>query len=101
MALEEMRRIPGVEVLGGQEAEDHCGIISFSLEGVHPHDISSILDSDGVAVRAGHHCAQPLLTHLGVLTAARASIAFYNTEEDIGRFLHSLKQVRGKMGYGK
>lgn len=101
IALEEMRRIPGVEVLGGLSAEEHCGIISFTLEGVHPHDISSILDADGVAVRAGHHCAQPLLTHLGVMTAARASISFYNTEEDVERFLSSLKQVRRKMGYGK
>lgn len=100
-ALEEMQKIPGIRVLGGKKAEDHSGILSFTLEGVHPHDIASILDADHIAVRAGHHCAQPLLQHLGVFSAARASISFYNTEEDIQRFIKSLKEIRRKMGYGQ
>lgn len=100
-ALEEMQKIPGIRVLGGKKAEDHSGILSFTLEGVHPHDIASILDADHIAVRAGHHCAQPLLQYLGVFSAARASISFYNTEEDIQRFITSLKEIRRKMGYGQ
>ena len=100
-ALEEMKKIPGIRVLGSKRAEDHSGILSFTLEGVHPHDIASILDADQIAVRAGHHCAQPLLQYLGVYSAARASISFYNTEEDIYRFITSLKEIRRKMGYGQ
>lgn len=100
IALEEMQLIPGIRIVGSREAKEHCGIISFTLEGVHPHDIASILDGDHIAVRAGHHCAQPLLEHLGVMATARASISFYNTEQDIFRFIKSLKQIRRKMGYG-
>lgn len=101
MAMEAMREIPGVRILGSKKAEEHCGILSFTLEGVHPHDIASILDGDQIAIRAGHHCAQPLLEYLGVYSCARASIAFYNTEEDIEHFVSSLKQIRRKMGYGE
>ncbi|MBS7007414.1 aminotransferase class V-fold PLP-dependent enzyme [Anaerostipes sp.] len=100
-ALEEMQKIPGIRVLGSRNAEDHSGILSFTLEGVHPHDIASVLDAEHIAVRAGHHCAQPLLQYLGVPSAARASISFYNTEEDIQRFITSLKDIRRKMGYGQ
>lgn len=70
------------------------------MDGVHPHDIAAILDEDKVAVRAGHHCAQPLLTHLGVRSSARASLAFYNDEDDVERLIRSLNAVRGKMGLG-
>lgn len=101
MAMDAMREIPGVRILGSKKAEEHCGILSFTLEGVHPHDIASILDGDQIAIRAGHHCAQPLLEYLGVYSCARASIAFYNTEEDIEHFVSSLKQIRRKMGYGE
>ena len=66
-----------------------------------PHDISEILASDGVAIRAGHHCAQPLLAHLGHSSTARASLAFYNTEAEIDRLLNSLSTLRERMGYGK
>jgi len=97
---EGMREIPGVRILGSSDWREHHGIVSFTLADVHPHDIASILDADGVAIRAGHHCAQPLLAHLGVSSSARASVAFYNTEEDIARLLESLGQVRRKMGYG-
>ena len=98
-ALEEMKKIPGIRVLGSEKAENHCGILSFTVDGVHPHDVASILDADHIAVRAGHHCAQPLLDYLKVSSAARASLAFYNTEEEIRRFLECLKQIRRKMGY--
>ena len=96
-----MQAIPHVQIVGGTTAEEHGGIVSFVLDGVHPHDISEILASDGIAVRAGHHCAQPLLAHLGHNATVRASLAFYNTEADVDRFLASLATIRERMGYGK
>ena len=71
------------------------------LDGVHPHDVASILDADHIAVRAGHHCAQPLLQHLGIGAATRASFMFYNTEEEAEFFVKSIASVRERMGYGK
>ena len=100
-ALDGIREIPSVHVLGSDKAEEHSGIITFTVDGVHPHDIGEILASDGVAIRAGHHCAQPLLKHLGHPSTARASIAFYNTEEEVDRLLNSLSTLRERMGYGK
>ena len=100
-AMEGIRDIPGVHVLGSEKPEEHCGILAFTVDGVHPHDISEILASDGVAIRAGHHCAQPLLAHLGHPSTARASLAFYNTEAEIDRLLNSLSTLRERMGYGK
>ena len=100
-AFEGMQQIPRVQIIGSPNWEEHHGIISFAVQDVHPHDVASILDEDGVAIRAGHHCAQPLLAHLGIRSCARASFAFYNTKEDIDRFLASLSQVRRKMGYGE
>lgn len=99
-AMEGMRAIPGVHILGSDDPADHCGIVSFTVDGVHPHDIAAILDRDQVCIRAGHHCAQPLLAHLGVRSSARASLAFYNTQEDVARLLDSVKDLRRKMGYG-
>ena len=81
--------------------EEHCGILTFTIDGVHPHDVSAILDADGIAVRAGHHCAQPLFEYLKVNSAARASIYFYNTREEIEAFLKSIAGIRRKMGYGE
>ena len=74
--LAAMREMPHVHVLGSENPVEHTGIVTFTLDGVHPHDISEILASDGVAIRAGHHCAQPLLKHLGHLSTVRASFAF-------------------------
>ncbi|OCN01525.1 cysteine desulfurase [Clostridium sp. W14A] len=100
-ALDGMAKIPHVTVYGDTRAgEQRCGVISFNVDGVHPHDVSSILDSDGVAIRAGHHCAQPLMQYLGVNATCRASLYFYNTKEDIDIFLASLKKVRGWLGLG-
>ncbi|MFU0831738.1 MAG: Selenocysteine lyase/Cysteine desulfurase [Oscillospiraceae bacterium] len=100
-ALEGMAKIPHVTVYGDTKAgEQRCGVISFNVDDVHPHDVSSILDSDGVAIRAGHHCAQPLMHYLGVNATCRASLYFYNTKEDIDIFLESLKKVRGWLGLG-
>lgn len=100
-AMDAMRELPHVHVLGAEDPEEHCGIITFTVDGVHPHDISEVLASDGVAIRAGHHCAQPLLAYLGHPSTARASLAFYNTEAEIDRLLESLSTLRERMGYGK
>ena len=100
-ALEKMKEIEGVHMIGSKNADEHCGILTFTLDGVHPHDVSSILDFDQIAVRAGHHCAQPLMDYLKVSSTTRASIAFYNTQEDIEKFVESLSQIRRKMGYGQ
>ena len=74
--------------------------MAFTIDGVHPHDIASILDADRVDIRAGHHCAQPLMDYLKVGNTARASLYLYNDEEDIMKFMDSVKKVRGIMGYG-
>ena len=100
-AMEGMKQIPYVHILGSDEPEDHHGIVTFTVDGVHPHDIGQILAADGVNIRAGHHCAQPLLAYLGHPSTARASIAFYNTEEEIDRLLASVSTLRERMGYGK
>ena len=99
--LAAMREMPYVHVLGSENPAEHTGIVTFTLDGVHPHDISEILASDGVAVRAGHHCAQPLLKNLGHLSTVRASFAFYNTEAEADRLIASLSTIRERMGYGK
>lgn len=75
-ALEGLRTIPHVHVLGSDKAEEHCGILTFTIDDVHPHDISAILDADGVDVRAGHHCAQPLMDYLGVSSTTRPACIF-------------------------
>lgn len=94
-----MRKIPHVNVIGHPDAKNHSGIATFTIDDVHPHDISSILDTEHIAVRAGHHCAQPLGAYLGLPATARASLYFYNTEEEVEIFLEKLKNVRSWMGY--
>ena len=112
LAYRTLAGIPHLRILGAPEgAEDSAvregagaerhGIFSFTLDGVHPHDIAEILSADGIAVRAGHHCAQVLLQHLGVSSTARVSLAFYNTEEEILRLGESLRSVRRRMGYAE
>ena len=100
-AFDEMKQIPHVNMVGAPDAKDHKGIITFTIDGVHPHDIGQILAADGVNIRAGHHCAQPLLAYLGHPSTARASIAFYNTKEEIDRLLAGISTLRERMGYGK
>ena len=95
-----MADMPHIHVIGSDSAEEHNGIVTFTVEGVHPHDVSEILACDGVDVRAGHHCAQPLLQHLGYSATVRASFAFYNTENEGDRLLQSLSTIRERMGYG-
>ena len=100
-ALDGMAKIPHVTVYGGTDNRvNRCGVISFNVDGVHPHDVASILDAGGVAIRAGHHCAQPLMEYLKVNATCRASLYFYNTKEDVDIFLDCLKNVRGWLGLG-
>ena len=97
--FEEFERLPYMHVYGSPEPGKHTGIVSFAIEGVHPHDIASILDADRVDIRAGHHCAQPLMDYLGVGNTARASLYLYNDDEDIDAFITSIKKVRKTVGY--
>ena len=90
-----MSELDYIDVIGPAEASAHHGVVSFNVRGIHPHDVASILDMSGVCIRAGHHCAQPLLTWLGVenLACCRASVAFYNDKSDIDRLIDGLAQV--------
>lgn len=97
--MEGMKEIPHVHIIGAEKPEDHHGIVTFTIDGVHPHDVAAIFDSYHVAVRAGHHCAQPLHQFLGVMSTTRASLAFYNTDEDVDAFLSALAAIRPEMGF--
>jgi len=91
-ATEELDRIEGLRILG--RAPEKAAVVSFVLEGAHAHDLATLLDLEGVAVRSGQHCAHPLLQWYGVPAAVRASFAFYNTHEEVERFVAALKKVR-------
>lgn len=91
--MDRMRGLPFIEIIGSEDPAKHHGALSFNVKGIHPHDVSSILDSCNVAIRAGHHCAQPLLTWLGVESCCRASIAFYNDTNDIDALISGLNTV--------
>ncbi len=99
LALDEIKNIPHVTVLGSDKAEDHHGIITFKIDGVHPHDIAAIMADNNVAVRAGHHCAEPLHHFIEIPSTTRASIMFYNTEDEVMQFVNTLKRIRPMMGY--
>ena len=93
--MDRMAELDFIDVIGPSDASAHHGVVSFNVRGIHPHDVASILDASGVCIRAGHHCAQPLLTWLGVenLACCRASVAFYNDKSDVDRLIDGLKQV--------
>jgi cysteine desulfurase/selenocysteine lyase len=93
-ALERVAEVPGLTIFGPPAGEDRGGILSFEIEGVHAHDVSEILDRHGVAVRAGHHCAQVLMQRLGVPATTRASLAVYNTRAEIDRLVEALSDVQ-------
>lgn len=92
---EELRRMNSVQVFG---PDDGLGVVSFALDGVHPHDLGTILDEENVAIRAGHHCAQPLMDHLGVPATARASFGLYNDEDDIAALLRGIERTKRIFG---
>ena len=97
-ALPQLKALPYVELYGCDTTRNNkTGIITFNVKDVHPHDVSTILDAEGVAVRGGHHCAQPLMTYLRQNATCRASFYFYNTKDDVDRWIAALKKVREVM----
>jgi cysteine desulfurase / selenocysteine lyase len=92
-ALEQLAEVPGIQ-LYGPPADRRAGIVSFNLDGIHPHDVSQILDLEGVAIRAGHHCCQPLMHRLGVAATNRASFYLYTVPEEIDQLVAGLHTVR-------
>ena len=100
LAYTELAKIPYVTIYGPKNPALRYGVLSFNIEGVHPHDVSSLVDYHGnIALRAGHHCAQPLLKFLKTPSTNRISFYFYNTKEDVYKFIEQIKQVRKWMGY--
>ena len=95
-ATQRVTKIPGLRIIG--TAKDKAGILSFTLEGVHAHDVGTILDHDGVAIRAGHHCAMPVMAQFGVAGTARASFALYNTREEVDALVAGIERVRRMFG---
>jgi cysteine desulfurase/selenocysteine lyase len=93
-ALERLAEVPGLQVHGPARADERGGLVSFQLEGIHPHDIAEICNREAVCIRAGHHCAQPLMRALGVAATARASFGVYNTREDVNRLVGALGKAR-------
>ena len=91
-ATEALSAVAGVRIMG--TAADKASVVSFVMDGAHPHDIGTILDQEGVAVRAGHHCAQPLMERFGVVATSRASFAFYNTRAEVDALVEGLGLVR-------
>ena len=88
--LPKLQAIEGLTVYGPEDPSHHAGVIAFNIDGLHPHDVATALDYEGVAVRAGHHCAQPLINHLGISSAARASFYIYNTKEDCDKLVEAI-----------
>ncbi|MBY0404947.1 MAG: aminotransferase class V-fold PLP-dependent enzyme, partial [Cyanobacteria bacterium] len=90
-ATEKVSAIPGVTIIG--QAKEKASILSFVIDGVHPHDIGTVLDREGIAIRAGHHCAQPVMTRFNQPATARASFAFYNKKEEADRLVEAIQTV--------
>ncbi|WP_455446807.1 cysteine desulfurase [Streptococcus salivarius] len=88
--LPKLQAIDGLTVYGPEKSSQYAGVIAFNIDGLHPHDVATALDYEGVAVRAGHHCAQPLINHLGISSAARASFYIYNTKEDCDKLVEAI-----------
>lgn len=93
-ALEKMSAVEGMTIFGPQDPAQRAGLVTFNIDDVHPHDVATVLDSEGIAVRAGHHCAQPLMKWLNVSATARASFYLYNTEEEIDRLVAGLVKTK-------
>jgi len=94
-ALGKVRAVDGVRVYGPDSVDEHSAVVSFTLGDAHPHDISTILDAEGIAIRAGHHCAQLVMQHFGIAATARASFYLYNTKDDVDRLIEGLASVGG------
>lgn len=99
-ALEKLSEIPHLTIYGTKDIDKKAGVISFNVDDVHPHDVATILDSYGIGIRTGHHCANPLMRYMKVNATCRASFYLYNTKEDIDALANGLKNVRKWLGYG-
>lgn len=97
--MDGMKKIPHISFVGPDDPSKRSGIVTFTIDGVHPHDIASLLSDENIAIRAGHHCAQPLQQYLGINASARASLYFYNTEEEVDLFIEKIAQIRKWSGY--
>ena len=95
--VEVLQAIPGVRVYGPRASVDRGAVVAFSVEGLHPHDVAALLDQEGIAVRAGHHCAQPLMRSLGVVGTARASFSVYSSSEEVSLLAHALASLRTRL----
>jgi cysteine desulfurase / selenocysteine lyase len=95
-ATDRVGALPGVRLVG--TAREKAAVLSFVLDGIHPHDVGTVLDDDGVAVRAGHHCAQPVMQRFGIPATVRASFAFYNTTEEIEVLVRGVERARKVFG---
>ena len=92
---EKLQALPYIKIVGPDDPRAHIGAVSFMVDGIHPHDVSSLLDTKNIAIRAGHHCAQPLLTWMGIESCCRASVGFYNDKADVDRLVEGLDFVWG------
>jgi cysteine desulfurase/selenocysteine lyase len=97
-ALQRVGGLEGIRIYGPESLDEHSAVVSFTLGDAHPHDISTIVDAEGVAIRAGHHCAQLVMKRFGIAATARASFYLYNTEEDVDRLVDALAVVSGIFG---
>jgi cysteine desulfurase/selenocysteine lyase len=95
--LDALAPIPGVTLYGPRNPEMKGAVVTFNVEGLHPHDGAALLDQRGIAVRAGHHCAQPLMKRLGIVGTLRASFSVYNTTEDVRRLAEAVAALRGEL----
>ena len=93
-AMEQMSTIEGISIYGPLAGEKRAGLVTFNLSDVHPHDVATVLDAEGIAIRAGHHCAQPLMKRLNCSSTARASFYLYNTEEDVDKLVQALVKTK-------
>ena len=98
--LDSLKAVPHIQLVGPRDMDHRVGVVSFNIEGAHPHDVATIVNADHVAIRSGHHCAQPFMKHLGVQSTCRASLYLYNSKDDIDRLAGSLREVRRWLGYG-
>ena len=92
-AVEELKKLDFINLYLTPKLRNHSSVISFNIKGVHPHDVASILDSEGVCVRSGNHCAQPLLRYMGIDSTCRASFYFYNTKDDVDKLINALNKA--------
>lgn len=100
MALEGLQGLDNIEIYGPLTLESRSGVISFNVKGVHPHDVATILDQEGIALRSGHHCAQPLMKYLGLAATCRISFYLYNTPDEVDAFISGIKKVRSWFPHG-